>query len=57
MSAPGASPVPRCFFTEPDITADVCIELATPVVERIGAERASKFAGHIPKVTVEVKDS
>ncbi len=40
-----------------DETADVGIDLATPVVERIGAERASKFTGHIPKVTVEVKDS
>jgi arylsulfatase len=37
-----------------DETADVGIDLATPVVERIGAERASKFTGRIPKVTVEV---
>jgi len=27
----------------------------TPVVEAIGAEHASKFSGHIPKVTVEVR--
>jgi arylsulfatase len=40
-----------------DETADVGIDLATPVVERIGAERASKFTGQIPKVTVEVKGS
>lgn len=38
-----------------DETADVGIDLATPVVERIGAERASAFTGRIPKVTVEVK--
>jgi len=38
-----------------DETADVGIDLATPVVEIIGAEKESKFTGHIPKVTVEVK--
>mgnify|MGYP001812112348 FL=1 len=38
-----------------DETADVGIDLATPVVERIGSERASKFTGSIPRVTVEVK--
>jgi arylsulfatase len=38
-----------------DETADVGIDLATPVVEVIGAERKSKFTGHIPNVTVEVK--
>jgi arylsulfatase A-like enzyme len=38
-----------------DETADVGIDLGTPVVEAIGAERASKFSGDIPKVTVEVK--
>ena len=38
-----------------DETTDVGIDLATPVVERIGAERASKFTGQIPKVTVEVR--
>ncbi len=37
-----------------DETADVGIDLATPVVETIGAERKSKFTGHIPKVTVKV---
>jgi hypothetical protein len=31
------------------------IDLATPVVERIGAERKSAFNGRIPKVVVEVK--
>lgn len=38
-----------------DETADVGIDLATPVVESIGAEKKSKFTGHIPKVTVEIK--
>jgi len=38
-----------------DETADVGIELATPVVERIGAEARSKFNGSIPKLVVEVK--
>jgi len=38
-----------------DETADVGIDLATPVVETIGAEKESKFTGSIPKVTVEVK--
>jgi arylsulfatase len=38
-----------------DETADVGIDLATPVVERIGAEHKSKFNGRIPKLVVEVK--
>jgi arylsulfatase len=38
-----------------DETADVGIDLGTPVVEAIGAERKSKFNGRIPKLTVEVK--
>ncbi len=38
-----------------DETADVGIDLATPVVEAIGAEARSRFTGQIPKVTVEVK--
>jgi arylsulfatase len=38
-----------------DETADVGIDLGTPVVETIGSEAKSKFTGHIPKVTVEVK--
>lgn len=38
-----------------DETADVGIDLATPVVEVIGSERKSKFTGRIPKVTVEVR--
>jgi arylsulfatase len=35
-----------------DETADVGIDLATPVVERIGSESASRFTGRIAKVTV-----
>jgi len=38
-----------------DETADVGIDLATPVVEAIGSERKSRFTGHIPTVTVEVR--
>lgn len=37
-----------------DETADVGIDLATPVVETIGAEKASEFTGSIPKVTIEI---
>ncbi len=39
----------------PDETADVGIDLATPVVAAIGSGSKSKFTGHIPKITVEVK--
>jgi len=38
-----------------DETADVGIDLGTPVVESIGAEAKSRFTGRIPKVTVDVK--
>ena len=38
-----------------DETADVGIDLGTPVVETIGCEEKSKFNGKIPKLTVEVK--
>jgi arylsulfatase len=37
-----------------DETADVGIDLGTPVVEAIGAEARSKFTGRIPRVTIEV---
>jgi arylsulfatase len=39
-----------------DETADVGIDLATPVVERIGAEKKSRFTGKIPQVTVEISE-
>jgi arylsulfatase len=38
-----------------DETADVGIDLGTPVVEAIGSEHESKFTGHISRVTVEVR--
>jgi arylsulfatase len=37
-----------------DETADVGIDLGTPVVESIGSEAKSKFTGHVSKVTVDV---
>ena len=37
-----------------DETADVGIDLATPVVEEIGSEWRSRFTGRIPRVKVEV---
>jgi hypothetical protein len=38
-----------------DETADVGIDLATPVVASIGSGAKSRFTGKIFKVTVEVK--
>jgi arylsulfatase A-like enzyme len=38
-----------------DETADVGIDLGTPVVETIGSEQASKFTGKIPRLVIEVK--
>lgn len=40
-----------------DETADVGIDLGTPVVDAIGAEAESRFTGRIPKVTIEVRDA
>ena len=37
-----------------DETADVGIDLGTPVVETIGAEERSRFTGGIPRLTVEI---
>jgi arylsulfatase len=53
--AEGRIPHTQPMIFSADETADVGIDLATPVVERIGSERASIFTGRIPKVTVEVK--
>ncbi|GAB4343869.1 MAG: arylsulfatase [Candidatus Abyssubacteria bacterium] len=39
-----------------DETADVGIDLATPVVEAIGSEAKSRFTGKIEKVTIEVEE-
>jgi arylsulfatase A-like enzyme len=38
-----------------DETADVGIDLGTPVVEAIGAEARSRFNGHIRRISVEVR--
>jgi len=40
-----------------DETADVGMDLGTPVVESIGSEARSRFTGHIPRITVEVRDA
>jgi arylsulfatase len=50
----------RIAVTQPGIfsadeTADVGIDLGTPVVEAIGSEAKSRFTGRIPKVTIDVK--
>lgn len=39
-----------------DETADVGIDLGTPVVEAVGSEEKSRFTGKIPKVTVEIRN-
>jgi arylsulfatase len=39
-----------------DDTADVGIDLGTPVVERVGAGSRSRFTGRIPKLTLTVRD-
>jgi arylsulfatase len=44
------------MFFSADETADVGIDLGTPVVEAIGAEARSRFTGRIPKVTIELRD-
>jgi arylsulfatase A-like enzyme len=40
-----------------DETADVGVDLATPVVETIGSEAQSRFTGRIPKVTIAVEEA
>jgi arylsulfatase len=52
----------RIERTQPNIfsadeTADVGIDLATPVVEAVGSEARSRFNGTISRVTVEVRDA
>jgi arylsulfatase len=39
-----------------DDTADVGIDLATPVVESVGSGKKSRFTGRIPKLVIEVRD-
>jgi len=52
--AEGRIPHTQAGIFSADETADVGIDLGTPVVETIGSEARSKFTGHIPRVTVEV---
>jgi arylsulfatase len=40
-----------------DDTADVGIDLGTPVVESVGAEKKSRFTGRIPKLVLEIRDA
>jgi len=54
-AAEGKLPHTQAGIFSADETADVGIDLGTPVVETIGCEAKSKFTGHIPKVTIEVK--
>jgi hypothetical protein len=53
--AEGRIPVTQPGLFSADETADVGIDLGTPVVETIGAEAKSRFSGRIPKLTVEVR--
>ncbi|HWR92488.1 MAG TPA: hypothetical protein VN300_08670, partial [Desulfobacterales bacterium] len=51
----GRIPATQPGLFSADETADVGIDLGTPVVEAIGAEAKSRFTGRIPKLTVEVR--
>jgi arylsulfatase A-like enzyme len=53
--AEGRIPATQPGLFSADETADVGIDLGTPVVEAIGSEAKSRFNGRIPRVTVEVK--
>lgn len=53
--AEGRIPHTQFGIFSADETADVGIDLGTPVVEAIGSEAKSKFNGRIPKITVSVK--
>jgi arylsulfatase len=55
--AEGRIPATQPGIFSADETADVGIDLGTPVVEAIGAEAKSRFTGRIPKVTIEVRDA
>jgi arylsulfatase len=52
--AEGRIPRTQPMIFSADETADVGIDLATPVVEAIGSEAKSRFTGKINKVTIEV---
>ena len=51
----GRIPATQAGLFSADETADIGIDLGTPVVDAIGAEAKSRFTGRIPKVTVAVK--
>ncbi len=53
--AEGRIPATQPGLFSADETAEVGIDLGTPVVEAIGAEAKSRFNGRIPRVTVQVK--
>jgi arylsulfatase len=53
--AEGRIPVTQPGIFSADETADVGIDLGTPVVEAIGSEAKSRFTGRIPKVTIDTK--
>ncbi len=53
--AEGRIPATQPGLFSADETADVGIDLGTPVVEAIGSEAKSRFNGRIPRVTVQVK--
>lgn len=53
--AEGRIPATQAGIFSADETADVGIDLGTPVVEAIGAEAKSRFRGRIPSVTVDVQ--
>lgn len=45
----------QCCIFSADETADVGIDLGTPVVEAVGSEHASAFTGSISRLRIEVK--
>jgi arylsulfatase len=53
--AEGRIPATQPGIFSADETADVGIDLGTPVVEAIGAEAKSRFSGRIPKLSVQVQ--
>lgn len=53
--AEGRIGVTQAGLFSADETADVGIDLGTPVVEAIGAEAKSRFTGHIPKLSVQAQ--
>lgn len=48
-------PRTRPMVFSADESADVGIDLATPVVETMGAEAASRFTGSIESLTIELR--